>query len=303
MAYLQTSPKMEALYEDYVVYLQREKHCSPNTLSAYRRDMQKFFDYAEEFGIASFDRVTAADVSSYKQYLLRRGLSASSVSRSLSALRGLYQYLISVGAMDHNPAREIPNDKVAKKGPQVLTNKEIELLLSQPSPNDLKGIRDKAMLELLYATGIKVSELVSLDVDDVNLSLSFIKCGNGGKERFIPVYPLALKALTNYLEFSRRLLVVHPDERALFVNVNGDRMTRQGFWKLLKQYAESAKIYKDITPHTLRHSFAAHLLENGADIHDIKEILGHADISSTQRYAQFLKDKMKNSYMKFHPSA
>ncbi len=303
MAYLQTSPKMEALYEDYVVYLQREKHCSPNTLSAYRRDMQKFFDYAEEFGIASFDRVTAADVSSYKQYLLRRGLSASSVSRSLSALRGLYQYLISVGAMDHNPAREIPNDKVAKKGPQVLTNKEIELLLSQPSPNDLKGIRDKAMLELLYATGIKVSELVSLDVDDVNLSLSFIKCGNGGKERFIPVYPLALKALTNYLEFSRRLLVVHPDERALFVNVNGDRMTRQGFWKLLKQYAESAKIYKDITPHTLRHSFAAHLLENGADIHDIKEILGHADISSTQRYAQFLKDKMKNSYMKFHPRA
>ena len=302
MAYLQTSPKMEALYEDYVVYLQREKHCSPNTLSAYRRDMQKFFDYAEEFGIASFDRVTAADVS-YKQYLLRRGLSASSVSRSLSALRGLYQYLISVGAMDHNPAREIPNDKVAKKGPQVLTNKEIELLLSQPSPNDLKGIRDKAMLELLYATGIKVSELVSLDVDDVNLSLSFIKCGNGGKERFIPVYPLALKALTNYLEFSRRLLVVHPDERALFVNVNGDRMTRQGFWKLLKQYAESAKIYKDITPHTLRHSFAAHLLENGADIHDIKEILGHADISSTQRYAQFLKDKMKNSYMKFHPRA
>ena len=303
MAYLQTSPKMEALYEDYVVYLQREKHCSPNTLSAYRRDMQKFFDYAEEFGIASFDRVTAADVSSYKQYLLRRGLSASSVSRSLSALRGLYQYLISVGAMDHNPAREIPNDKVAKKGPQVLTNKEIELLLSQPSPNDLKGIRDKAMLELLYATGIKGSELVSLDVDDVNLSLSFIKCGNGGKERFIPVYPLALKALTNYLEFSRRLLVVHPDERALFVNVNGDRMTRQGFWKLLKQYAESAKIYKDITPHTLRHSFAAHLLENGADIHDIKEILGHADISSTQRYAQFLKDKMKNSYMKFHPRA
>lgn len=303
MANLQTSPKMEALYEDYVVYLQREKHCSPNTLSAYRRDMQKFFDYAEEFGIASFDRVTAADVSSYKQYLLRRGLSASSVSRSLSALRGLYQYLISVGAMDHNPAREIPNDKVAKKGPQVLTNKEIELLLSQPSPNDLKGIRDKAMLELLYATGIKVSELVSLDVDDVNLSLSFIKCGNGGKERFIPVYPLALKALTNYLEFSRRLLVVHPDERALFVNVNGDRMTRQGFWKLLKQYAESAKIYKDITPHTLRHSFAAHLLENGADIHDIKEILGHADISSTQRYAQFLKDKMKNSYMKFHPRA
>ena len=303
MAYLQTSPKMEALYEDYVVYLQREKHCSPNTLSAYRRDMQKFFDYAEEFGIASFDRVTAADVSSYKQYLLRRGLSASSVSRSLSALRGLYQYLISVGATDHNPAREIPNDKVAKKGPQVLTNKEIELLLSQPSPNDLKGIRDKAMLELLYATGIKVSELVSLDVDDVNLSLSFIKCGNGGKERFIPVYPLALKALTNYLEFSRRLLVVHPDERALFVNVNGDRMTRQGFWKLLKQYAESAKIYKDITPHTLRHSFAAHLLENGADIHDIKEILGHADNSSAQRYAQFRNDKMQDTDMKFDPRA
>ena len=189
MAYLQTSPKMEAFYEDYVAYLREEKHCSPNTLSAYQRDMQKFFDYAEEFGIASFDGVEASDVSSYKQYLLRRGLSASSVSRSLSALRGLYQYLISVGAAEHNPAREIPNDKVAKKGPQVLTNKEIELLLAQPSPNDLKGIRDKAMLELLYATGIKVSELVSLDVDDVNLSLSFIKCGSGGKVALYPRLP------------------------------------------------------------------------------------------------------------------
>ena len=295
--------KIESRLDEYFTYLKDIRKSSSNTLAAYMRDLHKFCEFADEFGIEDFEGVTSDDVASYKQYLVRKGLSSTSISRTLSALRGLYQYLISVSAVSFNPAKEIPNDKVAKKGPQVLTAKEIELLLSQPSSNDLKGIRDKAMLELLYATGIKVTELISLNVDDVNLSLSFIRCGSGPKERFIPVYELAAKALSNYLELSRKLLVVHPDEQALFVNINGDRMTRQGFWKILKQYAQNAKIYKDITPHTLRHSFAAHLLENGADIHDIKEILGHSDISSTQRYAQFLKEKMKNSYIKFHPRA
>jgi len=159
------------------------------------------------------------------------------------------------------------------------------------------------MLELLYATGIKVTELINLNLDDVNIQLSFVRCGCESKERFIPLYPIAVKSLINYIDKSRKLLVLHIDEPALFVNIAGERMTRQGFWKILKNYAASAKIFKDITPHTLRHSFAAHLLENGADIHDIKEILGHSDISSTQRYAQFLKNKMKNSYMKYHPRA
>ncbi|HOJ48783.1 MAG TPA: tyrosine recombinase [Bacillota bacterium] len=288
---------------DFLSYLRDIKKSSDNTLQAYERDLSKFLEFARKNVISSFCEVKTDTVAAYKKYLSDLGLSPSSVSRSLSALRSMFQYLITVGAVDHNPAREIPNDKYDKKSPQVLTAKEIELLLAQPSLTDVKGIRDKAMLELLYATGIKVSELINLNIDDVNLQLAFIRCGSENKERFIPIYPLAVKSLANYIEKSRKLLVLHADEPALFVNVAGERMTRQGFWKILKNYAESAKIYKDITPHTLRHSFAAHLLENGADIHDIQEILGHSDISSTQRYAQFLKKKMKNSYMKFHPRA
>lgn len=290
-------------FNDFISYLKDVKKSSDNTLQAYRRDIKKFLEYARDNSISSFCDVKTEDVAAYKHYLSGLGLSPSSVSRALSALRSLFQYLITAGVVEHNPAREIPNDKVAKKAPQILTSKEIEMLLAQPSTHSVKGIRDKAMLELLYATGIKVSELINLNLNDINLQLSFIRCGSKSKERFIPIYPLAVKSLSNYIEKSRKLLVLHPDEPALFVNIAGERLTRQGFWKILKNYAKSAKIYKDITPHTLRHSFAAHLLENGADIHDIQEILGHSDISSTQRYAQFLKNKMKNSYMKYHPRA
>ena len=190
-----------------------------------------------------------------------------------------------------------------QKLPQILTSKEVELLLEQPECTDMKGYRDRAMLELLYATGIRVSELISLDITDVNIPAGFIRCRSKDKERMIPLYPAAIKALSEYVEFIRPQMIASPDEPSLFVNISGERMSRQGFWKIIKTYQKKAGIEKDITPHTLRHSFAAHLLENGADIHDIKEILGHADISSTQRYAQFLKDKMKNGYMKFHPRA
>lgn len=290
-------------FNDFISYLKDVKKSSDNTLQAYERDLSKFLEYARINSIYNFCDVDTDTVLIYKKYLSNTGLSPSSVSRSLSALRSLFQYLIVSGACDHNPAREIPNDKYEKKGPQVLSAKEIELLLSQPSTDDVKGLRDKAMLELLYATGIKVTELINLNIDDVNLQLSFIRCGTENKERFIPLYPIAVKSLQNYMEKSRKLIVLHIDEPALFVNIAGERMTRQGFWKILKNYAASAKIFKDITPHTLRHSFAAHLLENGADIHDIQEILGHSDISSTQRYALFLKNKMKNSYMKYHPRA
>ncbi len=295
--------QMTSQYTEYIEYLKNVKKSSDNTLQAYVRDLKKFLDYAEAVKINDFAVVSAEDVSDFKTHLNKIGLSPASVSRSLSALRSLFQYLISKGIVEHNPAREIPNDKFEKKGPQVLTAKEIETLLAQPDTSDIKGKRDKAMLELLYATGIKVSELISLNIDDVNLQLSFVRCGEGEKERFVSLYPLALRALTVYLESARKLLVLHPDEKALFVNVQGERMTRQGFWKILKSYAESAKIQKDITPHTLRHSFAAHLLENGADIHDIQEILGHSDISSTMRYAQLIKNKLNNGYIKFHPRA
>ena len=295
--------KMTSQYTEYIEYLKNVKKSSDNTLQAYVRDLKKFLDYAEANKLKDFSDVTVDDVSDFKTHLNTIGLSPASVSRSLSALRSLFQYLISQSIVEHNPAREIPNDKFEKKGPQVLTAKEIETLLAQPNTSDIKGKRDKAMLELVYATGIKVSELISLNVEDVNLQLSFVRCGEGEKERFVSLYPLALRALTVYLDSARKLLVLHPDEKALFVNVQGERMTRQGFWKILKSYAESAKIQKDITPHTLRHSFAAHLLENGADIHDIQEILGHSDISSTMRYAQLIKNKLNNGYIKFHPRA
>lgn len=295
--------RTEKLLGDYLVFLRETKKSSENTLQAYERDLSKFVDFLNSKRIEDLAEVTSDVIMDYKTSMTNGGFSPATVSRCLSAIRSMFQYLVMNDVVDFNPAREIHNEKCEKKAPQILTNKEIEILLAQPSQTDVKGIRDKAMLELLYATGIKVSELISLDVDDVNLQLSFIRCVKGEKERIISLYPLAVRVISDYLESSRKLLIAKPDEKALFVNISGERMTRQGFWKILKTYAESAKIYKEITPHTLRHSFAAHLLENGADIHDIQEILGHADISSTQRYAQFLKSRAKNGYMKFHPRA
>lgn len=301
---------MQAVYGEltsqlnsYLEYLARTKHSSSNTLQAYRRDLEKFYGFADVRGVHTFSSLTVEDVEEYKLYLTSVGLSASSVSRSLSALRGLFQYLIAAGFAETNPARCVHNDKSEKRELSILTSKEVECLLQQPDTRDVKGIRDKAMLELLYATGIKVSELLRLNVTDVNLALSFVRCGEEGKERYIPLYPVALQAMKNYLEHSRKLIAAGESENTLFLNIAGDCMTRQGFWKILKGYVRAAGITKDITPYTLRHSFAAHLLENGADIHDIQEILGHRDPASTQRYAQYLKEKMNNKYIKFHPRA
>ena len=287
----------------YFDYLRNVKKSSNNTLQAYQRDLQKFGDYLSDIQIDDFALVDSEIVANFKIHLISIGLSSPSVSRTLSSMRGLYQFFVMNGISESNPAKVVHNDKVEKKEIAVMTAKEVEALLSQPDCNDIKGIRDKAMLEILYATGIKVSELIGLNVEDFNAQLSFIRCGEGDKERFIPIYPVAAKAVISYLEKSRKLLVSDNNERSLFVNVTGERMTRQGFWKILKAYAVKANIKKTITPHTLRNSFASHLLENGADIHDIQVILGHSDIASTQRYAQFLKDKMKNSYIKFHPRA
>lgn len=284
-------------------YLKNVKKSSDNTLQAYRRDLEKFVEYAAVTNVSDFSDVDSNYVNEFKIYLTKKGLSASSVSRTLSSMRSLYQFLIAEGICDTNPAKAVHNDKNEKKEMVVLTSKEVETILSQPDTSDIKGMRDKAMLEVLYATGIKVSELIGLNIEDFNAQLSFIRCGTGEKERFIPIYPIAAKAVSLYLEKARKLFVTNTNERSLFVNVTGDRMTRQGFWKILKAYVSIAGIKKTITPHTLRHSFAAHLLENGADIHDIQTILGHTDIASTQRYAQYLKDKMKNSYIKFHPRA
>jgi len=215
----------------------------------------------------------------------------------------LYNHLISLGQVDTNPALKISFEKEAKKLPQILTSKEVELLLEQPKCVDAKGYRDRAMLELLYATGIRVTELISLNVDDINLAAGVIRCESKNKERLIPLYPAAINAITEYVVQVRNGMIATPDEPALFVNMNGERMSRQGFWKIIKVYQEKAGIKKDITPHTLRHSFAAHLLENGADLRSIQEMLGHADISSTQVYAHLVKKQLKDVYNKAHPRA
>lgn len=288
---------------NFFVHLKDVKKSSENTIQAYRRDLDKFIEFSNLRAINDVTKVDFETISVFKDFLSKKGLSSSSVSRTLSSLRSLFQFLITEGVCENNPAKAVHNDKVEKKELIVLTSKEVEKLLSQPDTSDIKGLRDKAMIELLYATGIKVSELIALDVSDFNAQLSFIRCGSGEKERFIPIYPLACKAIQTYLEKSRKLFVSDSEEKSLFVNVTGERMTRQGFWKILKAHVSSAGIKKDITPHTLRHSFAAHLIENGADIHDIQLILGHSDIASTQRYTQFLKEKINNSYIKFHPRA
>ena len=231
------------------------------------------------------------------------GKSVATVSRNIASMKCFYSYMVDNNLIEKNPAISIIPDKNTQKLPQILTSAEVELLLEQPACVDAKGYRDKAMLELLYATGIRVSELINLNVDDVNLSAGVLRCKNKDKERYIPMYPAAIKALSEYAEFIRPEMIALPDEPSFFVNVNGERMSRQGFWKIIKSYQQKAGIEKDITPHTLRHSFAAHLLENGADIHSIQEMLGHADISSTQIYSQLVKKQLKDVYKKAHPRA
>lgn len=218
-------------------------------------------------------------------------------------MKSFYGHMVSESLIEKNPASGLVAEKAEHKLPQILSGMEVELLLEQPQCVDMKGYRDKAMLEVLYATGIRVSELIALNVDDVNLSAGVLRCKSKNKERYIPIYPAAVRALSEYIEFIRNQMVAVPQEPALFVNVNGERMSRQGFWKLIKTYQQKAGIEKDITPHTLRHSFAAHLLENGADLRSIQEMLGHSDISTTQVYSQVVKHQLKDVYNKAHPRA
>lgn len=285
----------------YISYLAEHKNSSKNTLSAYSRDLYSYAEYLEKHG----ETVTGAnsdDVNAFKSYLSAQGKSVATVSRCMSSVRSLYKYLMATSAVSQNPSSEIKNDKQEKKFFEVLSEPEIDKLLAAPDTSDFKGIRDKAMLETLYATGMKVTELISLNVSDVNLQLNFVRChgeDNAKHERMVLLYPTAVRVLEQYIRAARNYFVADSSENALFVNVNGERMTRQGFWKLLKGYAKNAGITKTITPHTLRHSFAAHLLENGADINDIKNILGHADISSTQIYAHYVKSRISDSYLKY----
>ena len=288
-----------SVYEDF---LKTEKQASANTVSSYLRDVNQFAA-AMDGKEVDLTQVAAQDVEEYANSLIKRGKSPATVTRSVASIKSFYSCLATKGYVDQNPAKGVSPAKVERKLPQVLTGKEVELFLEQPECTDLKGYRDRAMLELLYATGIRVSELIELDVDDLNLPGGVLKCFSKGRERIIPLYATAIRALSEYINDVRPQLVDSVDETALFVNMSGERMSRQGFWKLIKYYQEKAGIQKDITPHTLRHSFAAHLLENGADLHAIQEMLGHADISSTQVYSRLLNQHIKDIYLKAHPRA
>ena len=284
-------------------YLREEKKASANTLSSYLRDIRQLGEYLEEHSEHGIIDADEEDLGCYIGMLRANGKSVATVSRSIASIKCLYSYLCIKQLVKTNPALGLVPDKSTQKLPQILTSKEVELLLEQPQCVDAKGYPDRAMLELLYATGIRVSELIDLNIGDVNLSAGVIRCHSRNKERFIPMYSAAVKALSEYITLVRPQMIASPEEQSLFVNVSGDRMSRQGFWKIVKYYQKKAGIEKDITPHTLRHSFAAHLLENGADIHAIQEMLGHADISSTHMYAQLVKKQLKDVYNKAHPRA
>ena len=286
-------------YEDYLIEI---KHASNNTVASYMRDIHQYASYLLELGSDVLD-ATQQTISEYVHWLQGRGKSPATVSRSLASLKSLYLFAVNEDEIDQNPVHNIKLEKAEKKLPQILSGKEVELLLEQPKCSDMKGYRDKAMLETLYATGMRVSEMIALNVSDVSLAGGFVRCTGNGKSRIIPIYPAAIRALTAYVTDIRPNMIAEPDEQALFVNLNGGRISRQGFWKIIKHYQQTAQIDKEITPHTLRHSFAAHLLANGADLRSIQEMLGHSDISSTQVYAQLVKQNLKAVYNKYHPKA
>lgn len=287
----------------YENYLSKVKQAAANTISSYMRDIRQFADWLHIHEDLDVVEATQVNISDYLAHLEQDGRSSATISRNLASLKNFYSYVVSSGFLENTPVVDIHVERGEKKLPQILTGREIELLLAQPVCVDAKGYRDKAMLEVMYATGIRVTELIELDVDDVNLDLGIIKCSGPKKSRAIPLYPAALKALSTYLKDVRASMLATPDEPALFVNVGGVRMSRQGFWKILKHYQETARIDKEITPHTLRHSFAVHLLENGADLGSLQELMGHSDISSTQLYTHMVNHKLRSVYEKCHPKA
>lgn len=292
------------LIHAYENYLTKVKQASANTVSSYMRDIRQFAEWLQHSENLDVLGAAQVNISDYLSALQAQGKSGATASRTLASLKNFYAYVVSTGFLEQSPVSgDIHVERGEKKLPQILTGKEVELLLAQPACVDAKGYRDKAMLEVMYATGIRVTELIDLNVDDVNLELGIIKCSSPKKSRAIPLYPAALRALSVYLRDVRSVMVADPLETALFVNVSGARMSRQGFWKILKFYQTKAGIEKEITPHTLRHSFAVHLLENGADLGSLQELMGHSDISSTQLYTHMINQKLKSVYEKCHPKA
>lgn len=293
---------MANVIDGFTQYLEKERGASSGTIQSYSRDVKQYMNFLNANYI-DIQRANKTNVISYIMSLQKKGRAPSSISRALASLRMFYRYLTGENIVASDPTLRLETPKQDKKLPSILSVDEIDLLLNQPDVSTFKGKRDKAMLELIYASGIKVSELVALEVEDVELSLGFVRCVSGTKARIIPLGTPCLRALNDYLQFSRHFLVADKTQKKLFVNCSGLNLTRQGFWKIIKEYKEKSNIEKEITPHTLRHSFAAHLLENGADLTSIQEMLGHSDISSTQIYTKLVKTRIKEVYNKAHPRA
>lgn len=292
---------MEKTLDGFITYLHNVKKKSENTVLSYNRDLTKFIKYLRTNKITSLDKVEEKDLEKYIKELNDNGFKSATVSRNIASLKAFFHYLNNEGVLSNDPTKSLKSPKIEKKIPEILTTDEVFALLEQPSRDSPKEIRDKAMLELLYATGIRVSELINLETSDVNLKTSSILCRDGSKSRTIPYGKKAKDALTRYLEGAREAIVDNKESTILFANCSGQKMSRQGFWKLIKHYAKKAGIESDITPHTLRHSFAAHLVENGADLRSVQEMLGHSDISTTQIYANMSHSHIREVYNRTHP--
>ncbi|GGK15201.1 tyrosine recombinase XerD [Caldalkalibacillus thermarum] len=295
---------MRAELDAFLHYLRVEKGLSANTINSYRRDLERFFSSLNKQQCVSLEDVNREHILAFLLELRKEHKADATVNRHLSAIRTFFRFLLHDGKCAHDPSAHIETPKLEKKLPQVLSVSEVERLLQAPSTTTPFGQRDQAMLEVLYATGIRVSELISLRLDDVHLQMGFIKCmGKGSKERIIPLGQMAIDALSQYINNGRKKLDKTRRQKVLFLNHHGRPLTRQGFWKIIKKYAAKAGIKKEITPHTLRHSFATHLLENGADLRAVQEMLGHADISTTQIYTHVTKVRLKDIYSRAHPRA
>ena len=292
---------MKCEIQEFIDYLHNTRGTSKNTEVSYERDLKKLEKYLTEGGFETAEQITSTVLNSYVLYMERKNFAASSISRSIASIRAFFQFLTQKYRWKENPAEKLKAPKIEKKLPDILSVEEVELLLKQPKENTAKGIRDRAMLELLYATGIRVSELISLKVKDINLKLGYLTCSSGERERVIPFGTTAKQAVEHYMEGARKILLGEQESDYLFLNCSGKSMSRQGFWKVLKGYAASAGIQQDITPHTLRHSFAAHLVQNGADLKSVQEMMGHSDISTTQIYMNMNIHKIRDVYMKAHP--
>ena len=292
---------MESAVSEFITYLHNVKKASDNTRQSYQRDLKKLTSYLSLSGIDKPEDVTDRKLKEYVEKMLEGGAKASSVSRSIASIKAFFHYMYSQGRVSRDPSLLLKAPRIEKKYPEILTTDEVVRLLEQPKGDSPKDIRDKAMLELLYATGIRVTELINLEVSDVNLKMSYLSCSEGGKERVIPFGVAARDALSKYLKTARDVMIADKTSVLLFANCSGQHMSRQGFWKLIKYYAKKAGIAADITPHTLRHSFAAHLVQNGADLRSVQEMLGHSDISTTQVYASMNHNHIRDVYTRAHP--